>query len=165
MSNIIIYLDIIYRIVYNSNELSRKEGLVLDISKAQIKANIAQNLKACRELYGLKQKHISEMLGIDSSTYRSWETGRATPNIATLNELAKMFKLSINELCGIDEKCENELAVASPEKNFNKTVYGENKITDLDIYEKQMIMQIRRLTNDDKRKVGECINELLKNAE
>jgi len=150
--------------VYNSYEESRKRGVFLDISNAQIKENIAQNLKNLRETYNLTQKNVSDTLGIDAASYRNWENKRSVPSVSALFEIAKIYKISINQLCGIEVNGGGSYLLMSPNQ-FNKDIYGENKITDLDAYEKQLIMKIRRLTNDDKRKVGECINELLKTEE
>lgn len=135
----------------------------MDISSAQLKKNIAQNLKSLREAYELTQKNIADTLGIDAASYRNWENERSVPNISMLFEIAKVYKISIHQLCGIEVTDGANMLMSSGD--FNKSIYGENKITDLDVYEKQLIMQIRRLTNEDKRKVGECINELLNNEE
>lgn len=124
--------------------------------------NIAVNLRNLRNSYGIKQIDVSNALGVNPTSYRNWENARAMPSLQTLCEIAKMFKVSINTLCGIEVNNEGSYTVSSP-NDYNKKMYGESKITDLDVYEKQLIMQIRRLTNDDKRKVGQCISELLKN--
>jgi len=136
----------------------------LDLKNSQIKANIAENLKNLRGIYGLTQKNVSDVLGIDAASYRNWENARSTPNVPMLYEIAKIFKTTINDICGISISDEGTYSIQSPNE-YNKNLYGEKKITDLDTYEKQLVMQLRRLTNEDKRKVGQCITELLKNSE
>ena len=136
----------------------------MELNNRQIKSNIAKNLKNLRKEYGLTQKNVSDVLGVDSASYRNWENERSVPSIIILHEIAKIYKTSINYICGISVDNDGILTLASPNE-FNKKLYGENKITDLDIYEKQLIMQVRRLTNDDKRKVAECIIELLEENE
>ena len=136
----------------------------MDLKNSKIKKNIAENLKFFRKKYELTQKNVSDTLGVDAASYRNWENERSMPGIATLYEIAKMYKTSIYFLCGIEEDVSKGNQVAAP-NDYNKKVYGESKITDLDTYEKQLIMQIRRLTKEDQRKVGECISELLKNNE
>ena len=138
-----------------------KRGINLDIQSAQIKSNIAENLKHLRKTYKLTQQNVSDVLGIDCASYRNWENERSIPSVAMLYEIAKIYKVSINELCGI-ETDETNLSVAST-NDFNKKVYGESRITELDAYEKQLIMQMRRLTNEDKRKVGKYINDIINN--
>ena len=132
----------------------------MDLENSQIRKNIASNLKTLRKEYEMTQKNVSDVLGIDASSYRNWENERSAPGISALCELSKIFRVSVEELCGIDTEKNSVLTVSNP-NNFNKNVYGESKITDLDIYEKQLVMQIRRLTNEDKRKVGQCIADLL----
>ena len=136
----------------------------MDLKNSKIKKNIAENLKYFRKKYELTQKNVSDTLGVDAASYRNWENERSMPGIATLYEIAKMYKTSVYFLCGIEENEYNTSVLAAP-NDYNKNVYGESKITDLDTYEKQLIMQIRRLTKEDQRKVGECISELLKNNE
>ena len=81
-----------------------------------------------------------------------------------LYEIAKVFKTTLNDICGVELEGKSSYVLKSPDE-YNKSLYSEKSITDLDTYEKQLVMQIRRLTNDDKRKVGECIKELLKDSE
>ena len=136
----------------------------MDLDNSQVRKNIAQNLKKLRNEYEITQKNVSDVLGIDASSYRNWENERSTPSISALYELAKIFKVSVNDICGIEDKGNGKINVAKS-NDFNKNIYGESRITDLDTYEKQLVMQLRRLTNEDKRKVGDCIMELLKNNE
>ncbi len=135
----------------------------MDYTNSEIRKSIANSLKELRELYDLKQKNVSEILGVDPASYRNWENERSTPSISMLYEIAKIYKVSINRICGLEEK-NTVMKVESPNE-YNKSFYGESKITDLDNYEKQLVMQIRRLTNEDKRKVGKCITDLLKERE
>jgi transcriptional regulator with XRE-family HTH domain len=136
----------------------------LDIKNSQIKSNIAENLKRLRNIYGLTQKNVSDVLGVDAASYRNWENARSTPSVSMLYEIAKVFKTSINDICGVEVVDEGAYVLRSP-NDYNRNLYGEKSITDLDNYEKQLVMQIRRLTNEDKRKVGQCITELLKDNE
>jgi transcriptional regulator with XRE-family HTH domain len=136
----------------------------LDINNSQIRTNIAHNLKELRGIYGLTQKNVSDVLGVDAASYRNWENARSTPSISMLYEIAKVFKTTLNDICGVELEGKSSYVLKSPDE-YNKSLYSEKSITDLDTYEKQLVMQIRRLTNDDKRKVGECIKELLKDSE
>ena len=136
----------------------------MDIDNSQVRKNIAANLKKLREQYEMTQKNVADVLCIDASSYRNWENERSVPSITALYELSKIFRVSVNEICGIDDDKKGKIYVAH-ENEFNKKIYGESKITDLDIFEKQLVMQIRRLTNEDKRKVGKCISDLLKDNE
>ncbi len=134
----------------------------MDIDNSQVRKNIANNLKNLRKEYEMTQKNVSDVLGIDASSYRNWENERSVPSISALYELSKIFKVSVNDICGIEDEGKGKIYVAK-DNDYNKKMYGESKITELDTYEKQLVMQIRRLTNEDKRKVGKCISDLLKN--
>ena len=136
----------------------------MDLNNSKIRKNVAENLKYYRKKYELSQANVSKTLGVDASSYRNWENERSVPGIATLNEIAKMYKISIYTLCGIENPNDEKQSISS-NSQFNNNVYGEDKITNLDTFEKQIVMQLRRLTKEDQRKVGECITELLKNNE
>lgn len=58
-----------------------------------------QNLKYLREKHNLEQLELAEMLGRKSaSSISEWEKGKYTPKIKVLNQLTKIFNVSIDDL-------------------------------------------------------------------
>ena len=64
--------------------------------------NTAQRLKKLREEKGLSQNEIAKLLGIDRTTYVKYETGDSKP-FRKINELSKLFAVSVDYLLGIDQ--------------------------------------------------------------
>ena len=57
-------------------------------------------LKEYRTKSKITQKEIARLLCIPQTTYSSYETGKAEPDIKTLIALAKLFNISLDELLG-----------------------------------------------------------------
>lgn len=63
----------------------------------------ASNLKYLRSKYNVEQLELAEKLGRKSSSSVSeWEKGKYTPKAGTLNDIAKLFNITITELMNED---------------------------------------------------------------
>ncbi|MFS7388578.1 helix-turn-helix transcriptional regulator [Carnobacterium maltaromaticum] len=63
----------------------------------------AENLKYLREKHNMEQLELAQKLGRKSSSSISeWEKGKYTPKIGVLNDIAKLFKVDIDDLMNID---------------------------------------------------------------
>ena len=56
------------------------------------------NIKRLRESRSLNQNELGEKLGVSGKTVSSWEIGRTEPDIGTIDRIAKLFSVSVNEL-------------------------------------------------------------------
>lgn len=131
------------------------------INLQEIRENIAKNLRRYRKLCGITSgKEAAKCLNVNFGTYRGWENGKSIPNIATLYNIAKSYRVTINDLCGIDEEQEKIFGVASDSK-YGDDIYGDEKITELDSYDKRLVMLARQLSNKDRKKLGEYLLSLL----
>lgn len=63
-----------------------------------------ENLKLLRTQNKIKQEVIASTLNIPRSTYQSYEYGVAEPNIKTLIKIADYFDVSLDYLCGRQNK-------------------------------------------------------------
>lgn len=63
-----------------------------------------QRLKQLRKEMGLSQKSLSEHLGVTQQAVGKWETGRSSPDPATLARLAELLETSADYLLGISEQ-------------------------------------------------------------
>ena len=59
-----------------------------------------KRLKELRKACGLSQGALAKELGLSQQAVGKWETGRSTPDPATLAALASFFKVSVDYLLG-----------------------------------------------------------------
>lgn len=55
-------------------------------------------LRRVRDVVGLTQQNVADVLGSDRSTYSYYETGKTEPNIRGLKTLARLYNLTIDDL-------------------------------------------------------------------
>lgn len=60
------------------------------------------NLKELRLEKGLGQVELAKEIGVSKGVISLWENGLREPNMYSLIILAKFFKITIDELVGID---------------------------------------------------------------
>ena len=66
-----------------------------------------ENLKALRQKRNLTQEKLAEFLNVSFQTISKWERGDTYPDISMLPEIALFFKVSVDDLLGVN-KAENE---------------------------------------------------------
>jgi transcriptional regulator with XRE-family HTH domain len=64
---------------------------------------IAENLRALRKTKDLTQEKIAEMLNVSTQSVSKWERGDTLPDITLLPSLANLFRVSVDELIGMDK--------------------------------------------------------------
>lgn len=126
-----------------------------------IKYNIQKNLQRIRRANGLRQEDIANALGINRSTYTSWELGRSVPKPAQLAELAKMFGCSVDFI--INNHSDNIPALHNdiPYRNDSK-IYGDNYMIEITDEERSLLLKFRLLNSKDKALLDEYIDEIRK---
>ena len=67
---------------------------------------LGQNLQNLRKNNRISQKEMAEKLGVNVNTYANWENDRTQPSIEILIKIAQMLNISMDTLCGIQEKKE-----------------------------------------------------------
>lgn len=60
--------------------------------------SFSENLRAARERRGLTQQQVSDLMGIDKSTYCGYETEKRQPDVKKLKKLSKILGVSGDEL-------------------------------------------------------------------
>ena len=58
----------------------------------------SKNLKNLRKTFHISQKQLADDLGYSEKTISKWEAAAGLPNIATAYEIAKIFRVSIDDL-------------------------------------------------------------------
>ncbi len=61
-------------------------------------SHLPARLKHHREERGLSQSALARLLEVDSTTVSGWESGRRTPSVTTLDEIAQVLKIHIVNL-------------------------------------------------------------------
>lgn len=59
---------------------------------------LADNIIALRKQNGFSQEEFAEKIGVSRQAVSSWERGIATPDVETLNALAKLFDVDLSSL-------------------------------------------------------------------
>lgn len=141
--------------IINTKKVEKGENMAFDNESKMI---IAKNLKELKERNGLKGKDVAAALGINPSTYRSWETGRSAPKFLMLTNIAKMYNVSINTI--LEAPDSHEFKVSSPNE-YNSNIYGDRYLSELENSEKLFVMKWRQLNRQDKDKLIDFMQTLL----
>lgn len=63
--------------------------------------NIGDRIYQHRKRSGLSQEDLADKMQISRQSISLWETNQTTPSLASLITLAKIFNVSLDELCGV----------------------------------------------------------------
>ena len=83
--------------------------------------SLGGNIKKFRKKNKLKQKEFAQLVGKSLSTIQKYEANEVNPNIETLNDIAKIFNISVSEL--VDTKNNNTMQTVN--YNYYKTLSDE----------------------------------------
>lgn len=108
-----------------------------------------------RKANDLSKKDMAIALGVNPSTYRSWETARSAPKKAALAMISKVINVPIDELLGGESD--------NFEVSCNDDVYGDKYLSELTNDEKIFVMRYRQLINSDKKKLSDFLDEIQNN--
>ena len=94
-----------------------------------------KKLKELRKENKISQRTLADMLGITQQAVAKWETGRSTPDTDTLQKLSSIFKVSIDNLLGVEKSLDNAFTTAvnyfdipiigSGHAGYNSLAYNE----------------------------------------
>ena len=68
---------------------------------------LGQNLNRTRKMKGFTARHMADVLDIDISSYRKYESNDRLPPIITLIKIADYLDVSLDYLVGRNEKTEH----------------------------------------------------------
>ncbi len=66
--------------------------------------NIGERIRYLRDKAGYTQTYLAKRLGISRSAVNGWEMSIATPSIANIIELSKIFNVSSDYLLCLDDR-------------------------------------------------------------
>lgn len=74
----------------------------------ELQTKITENIACYRELMGISQVELADMLGYSNKSVSKWERHLGTPDIFVLYKMSVIFGISVSELIGQEEMC-NEM--------------------------------------------------------
>lgn len=130
--------------------------------ESEIKENIKNNLISFRKANLMTQEETANALNIkDSSTYRSWESGRSSPKNSMIVKIARMYNISTDRiLTNSDDYKRSKKHKVSSSVDFEDNIYGDEYLSELEKSEKLFVMKFRQLNAKDKQKVAEFLDEI-----
>lgn len=119
---------------------------------------LSEQLKIIRKANKFTQQGLADAIGIERSTYASYETGRNKPDIILLSKIAKVFNVSSDFILEIDTTVPlnvEDISVKYKKKSGNKLVSTLSK-------EEKSVLAKYRLLSDNKK--TELVDFLEKNT-
>ena len=119
---------------------------------------LSEQLKIIRKANKFTQQGLADAIGIERSTYASYETGRNKPDVILLSKIAKVFDVSSDFILEIDTTVPlnvEDISVQYKKKSGNKLVSTLSK-------EEKSVLAKYRLLSDDKK--TELVDFLEKNT-
>lgn len=126
-------------------------------------SKIPETLKKLRIKCKYTQKQVSDILKIDRSTYSYYESGRIRPDVNTILQLAKIFKVDYTEI--LDSECANVFSDSNSldedtsddiKEAETASIPTEDNLTDK---EKDLILGIRLLSKEAREEVFKMVSE------
>lgn len=119
---------------------------------------LSEQLKIIRKANKFTQQGLADAIGIERSTYASYETGRNKPDVILLSKIAKVFDVSSDFILEIDTTVPlnmEDIPVQYKKKSGNKLVSTLSK-------EEKSVLAKYRLLSDNKK--TELVDFLEKNT-
>lgn len=87
---------------------------------------LSENIKRLRLEKELTQETLSEFLGVTSQSVSNWERGESYPDITMLPEIADFFKVSVDELLGVN-RAEDETEIIKELETYDNLTDEKSK--------------------------------------
>lgn len=84
---------------------------------------LGQKLKEIRKRFGLSQESLAEIMNVSRQAITKWESDEGLPDVSNLQELSKVFNLTVDYLLNND----NSLPALSMKKELDKDKYEMNQ--------------------------------------
>lgn len=116
---------------------------------------LSEQLKIIRKANKFTQQELADAIGIERSTYASYETGRNKPDVVLFKRIADVFGVSSDFILEIDTTAPLNIPVQYKKKSGNKLVSTLSK-------EEKSVLAKYRLLSDNKK--TELVDFLEKNT-
>ncbi len=122
---------------------------------------LSEKLKVLRNALNLTQQQVADALGIQRSAYAYYEVGKSTPKLKILADIASIYNVTVDELLGRTEFAWEELRVMSSNPVIDNWT-SNDRINQLSDFEQSVLIRLRLLPSEDKRKIIELIDQRFK---
>lgn len=107
------------------------------ITQSSIRMSLGTIIKQIREQKGLLQKQVAAELNIGNTNYNKLENGNREPSVKELQQLAKLFDMSVDQILNYEGELPKEVTVKD-KKGFEQL----NMINQLDEEDKSTVFKI-----------------------
>lgn len=83
-----------------------------------------ENLVKYRKLKGFTQEEMAEKMQVSRQSVSKWENGEAVPELAKIIKLAEILEVSLDVLCGREDK-EQNISVSKCESKNTKKIWNK----------------------------------------
>ncbi|MEG2453873.1 MAG: helix-turn-helix transcriptional regulator, partial [Clostridia bacterium] len=77
------------------------------IEQIELRQIIASNLIRLRKVSGLTQAELAQKINYTDKSVSKWERGEGAPDIFVLNQLAEIYKVTVNDIIGVKKVTPN----------------------------------------------------------
>ena len=89
--------------------------------------NLGNSLFHARKKSGLSQEEVAEKIGVSRQTISKWETNETVPDIYQSKKMAKLYRISLDELIEFDiDLQEIEEMIDKSDEKLNEKVNWTN---------------------------------------
>lgn len=125
---------------------------------------LSKKIKKFRENNGFTQKQVADAINVERSTYAYYETGKTTPDIDTIIQLAKIFNVHYTDL--LEDEIRTSIGsfydVSYENHFFEEDPEIKESIYDLKKDEKTLLCFYRALSEENKDKFLKNISKYFK---
>lgn len=118
---------------------------------------LSEQLKIIRKANKFTQQGLADAIGIERSTYASYETGRNKPDVILLSKIAKVFGVSSDFILEIDTTV--PLNVEDIPVQYNKKKSGNKLVSTLSKEEKSVLAKYRLLSDNKKTELVDFLEK------
>ena len=126
---------------------------------------LAKKLKELRKSVCMTQDDVAMLIGMNRTSFSKYENGAANPPLAVLRKLAKLYAVPIESLI-VDDVSKNFVNSADTDE-----LLGDFDLNEISMFfsklspdERMMILKMRMLSDEDKNKIKDQIDENLKSG-
>lgn len=114
---------------------------------------LMKNLKRLRKEHKLTQDEVSVLISKERSSIAKYETGKIIPPLSILASFAKLYNVTVDELCGMSPPSKPVTVKSDGEDNGDSVTFAQ-----LSKQEQLMILKIRMMSNEEKDEILNSIN-------
>ena len=89
-------------------------------------STFSKNLKLARNARGYTQKEVAKSIGVSNSSYSQYESGGREPSIKTIEKIAHVLRVSIDELFGLYNFTSKDLIRESSKDYVKRLALGKS---------------------------------------